>query len=130
MHHCEQGLCLRDEDSYASSSAGYARTSGTTSFAPNLLISFSSFFISFFFSFSLQDVVIAGGFESMSNVPYYLDKARQGYRLGHGTLVDGIIKDGLWDVYNDIHMVSTPPRTYPHPCTRTQPPPAPTHMHT
>lgn len=50
------------------------------------------------------DVVIAGGMESMSNVPYYLDKARQGYKLGNGTLVDGIIKDGLWDVYNNCHM--------------------------
>ncbi len=42
--------------------------------------------------------------ESMSNVPYYLDKAREGYRLGHGQVIDGVIKDGLWDVYNDYHM--------------------------
>jgi len=47
---------------------------------------------------------VAGGFESMSNVPFYLDKARNGYGLGNGTVVDGIIKDGLWDVYNNIHM--------------------------
>jgi acetyl-CoA C-acetyltransferase len=53
-----------------------------------------------------RDVVIAGGMESMSNVPYYLDKARTGYRLGHGTLTDGLVKDGLWDVYNDYHMGS------------------------
>lgn len=51
-----------------------------------------------------QEIVLAGGTESMSNVPYYLDKARQGYRLGNGTLVDGLVKDGLWDVYNDYHM--------------------------
>ncbi len=51
-----------------------------------------------------SDVVVAGGMESMSNVPYYLEKARNGYKLGHGTLTDGIIKDGLWDVYNDYHM--------------------------
>jgi acetyl-CoA C-acetyltransferase len=44
--------------------------------------------------------------ESMSNVPYYLDKARNGYRLGHGQLTDGLVKDGLWDVYNDYHMGS------------------------
>lgn len=50
------------------------------------------------------DVVVAGGMESMSNVPYYLDKARQGYKLGNGQLVDGIIKDGLWDVYYNCHM--------------------------
>jgi acetyl-CoA C-acetyltransferase len=50
------------------------------------------------------DAAIAGGMESMSNVPYYLDKARNGYRLGHGQLIDGLIKDGLWDVYNDFHM--------------------------
>ncbi|MBX9851121.1 MAG: acetyl-CoA C-acyltransferase [Cytophagaceae bacterium] len=50
------------------------------------------------------DVVIAGGMESMSNVPYYLDKARSGYKLGHGQVIDGLIKDGLWDVYNDFHM--------------------------
>ncbi len=51
-----------------------------------------------------NDVAIGGGMESMSNVPYYLDKARSGYRLGHGQLTDGIIKDGLWDVYKDYHM--------------------------
>ncbi len=51
-----------------------------------------------------NDIVLAGGMESMSNVPYYLDKARNGYRLGHGQLTDGLIKDGLWDVYNDYHM--------------------------
>lgn len=50
------------------------------------------------------DVVVAGGMESMSNAPYLLDRARSGYRMGHGTLVDGLIKDGLWDVYNDFHM--------------------------
>jgi acetyl-CoA C-acetyltransferase len=53
-----------------------------------------------------NDIVVAGGMESMSNVPYYLDKARSGYRLGHGQLTDGLIKDGLWDVYNDFHMGS------------------------
>ncbi len=52
----------------------------------------------------INDVVVAGGMESMSNIPYYLDKARNGYRLGHGTIIDGMIKDGLWDVYKDFHM--------------------------
>lgn len=52
----------------------------------------------------VNDIVIAGGMESMSNVPYYLDKARTGYRLGNGQLTDGLIKDGLWDVYKDYHM--------------------------
>ena len=50
------------------------------------------------------DVVVVGGMESMSNVPYYLDKARSGYRMGNGTLVDGMIFDGLWDPYKDVHM--------------------------
>lgn len=50
------------------------------------------------------EIVVAGGMESMSNTPYYLEKARAGYRMGHGQLVDGMIKDGLWDVYNDYHM--------------------------
>jgi acetyl-CoA C-acetyltransferase len=49
-------------------------------------------------------ICVAGGMESMSNVPYYLGKARTGYRLGHGELTDGLVKDGLWDVYNDYHM--------------------------
>ncbi|WP_432711982.1 acetyl-CoA C-acyltransferase [Pedobacter sp.] len=53
-----------------------------------------------------NDIVVAGGMESMSNVPYYLDKARNGYRLGNGQLTDGLVKDGLWDVYNDYHMGS------------------------
>lgn len=52
------------------------------------------------------DVVVAGGMESMSNVPYYLAKARTGYRMGHDQVLDGMIKDGLWDVYNDFHMGS------------------------
>lgn len=50
------------------------------------------------------EVVVAGGMESMSNVPYYLDKARQGYKLGNAQVIDGIIKDGLWDVYYNCHM--------------------------
>jgi acetyl-CoA C-acetyltransferase len=49
-------------------------------------------------------VVVAGGMESMSNIPYYLDKARSGYRLGNGSIQDGILKDGLWDPYKDYHM--------------------------
>ncbi len=50
------------------------------------------------------DIVVAGGMESMSNAPYLLHKARDGYRLGHGELIDSMIKDGLWDVYNNFHM--------------------------
>lgn len=52
----------------------------------------------------MNEVVVAGGMESMSNVPYYLPNNRNGQRLGHGQVVDGIIKDGLWDVYKDYHM--------------------------
>lgn len=51
-----------------------------------------------------RDIVVAGGMENMSRVPYYLEKARSGYRLGHGELVDGVIRDGLWDPYKDFHM--------------------------
>lgn len=51
-----------------------------------------------------NDIVVAGGMESMSNVPYYLDKARNGYHLGDGQIIDGLVKDGLWDVYNNYHM--------------------------
>ncbi len=50
------------------------------------------------------DIVVAGGMESMSNVPYYLREARSGYRMGDGKLIDGMIFDGLWDPYNDFHM--------------------------
>lgn len=49
-------------------------------------------------------ILIAGGMESMTGAPYLLTRARQGYRLGHGELVDSLVKDGLWDVYNDFHM--------------------------
>ncbi len=52
----------------------------------------------------INDIVIAGGMESMSNTPFYLDKARTGYKLGHQQVTDGLVKDGLWDVYNDYHM--------------------------
>ena len=50
------------------------------------------------------DIIIAGGFENMSQAPYLLSKGRAGYRLGHGELIDSMITDGLWDVYNDTHM--------------------------
>lgn len=50
------------------------------------------------------DVVVAGGMENMSQVPYYLDNARTGYKLGNATVIDGLVKDGLTDVYNNFHM--------------------------
>lgn len=50
------------------------------------------------------DVVVAGGMESMSLAPFVLDKARTGYHMGHATMVDTMITDGLWDSFNDIHM--------------------------
>jgi acetyl-CoA C-acetyltransferase len=53
------------------------------------------------------DLLVAGGFESMTNAPYAIPKARDGLRLGHGQLVDLMIADGLWDVYNDFHMGNT-----------------------
>ncbi len=52
----------------------------------------------------INDVVVAGGMESMSNVPYYIPKARYGYKYGHGQLVDGLMHDGLWEVYNEFAM--------------------------
>jgi acetyl-CoA C-acetyltransferase len=50
------------------------------------------------------EIVVAGGMESMSNTPYLLEKARSGYKMGNLELVDSMIKDGLWDVYNNFHM--------------------------
>jgi len=50
------------------------------------------------------NIVVAGGMENMSLAPYYLPKARTGYRMGNGELVDGMVHDGLWDPYNDFHM--------------------------
>jgi acetyl-CoA C-acetyltransferase len=52
------------------------------------------------------EVVVAGGTENMSRAPYLLERARNGYRLGHGELVDALVRDGLWDVYNNMHMGS------------------------
>lgn len=51
-----------------------------------------------------SSLVIAGGMESMTRAPYYLMKAREGYRMGNGELIDGMIHDGLWDVYGNKHM--------------------------
>jgi acetyl-CoA C-acetyltransferase len=51
-----------------------------------------------------HDVVVAGGMESMSNAPYLLPKAREGYRLGHAQVIDSLIHDGLWDAYGNVHM--------------------------
>jgi acetyl-CoA C-acetyltransferase len=53
------------------------------------------------------EVIVAGGQESMTNAPYLLPEARAGVRLGHGKLVDSMIFDGLWDIYNDFHMGAT-----------------------
>ncbi|MBP6702882.1 MAG: acetyl-CoA C-acetyltransferase [Vicinamibacteria bacterium] len=53
------------------------------------------------------DIVVAGGMESMSNCPHLLKGAREGLRMGHGTLVDSMIHDGLWDAYSDFHMGCT-----------------------
>lgn len=50
------------------------------------------------------DVILAGGTESMSNAPYLLPKARWGYRMGNGEVIDSMVTDGLWDVFNNIHM--------------------------
>ncbi|MFC2085474.1 acetyl-CoA C-acetyltransferase [Bacteroidota bacterium] len=53
-----------------------------------------------------SDVIIAGGMESMSNAPHLLPRSRTGYRLGNVEIIDSMIRDGLWDVYNNIHMGS------------------------
>lgn len=50
------------------------------------------------------DTVVTGGMESMSNIPYYIPQARYGYKYGNGELVDGLLKDGLWEVYNKFPM--------------------------
>jgi acetyl-CoA C-acetyltransferase len=50
------------------------------------------------------ELIVAGGMESMSNSPYLLPEARSGVRLGHGKLIDSMVWDGLWDIYNDFHM--------------------------
>jgi len=55
--------------------------------------------------------IVAGGTENMSRAPYLLDKARNGYRMGNGELVDSMIRDGLWDVYSNVHMGSFGDRT-------------------
>jgi len=54
-----------------------------------------------------SNIVVAGGMESMSNTPYILPKARDGYRLGDGTIVDSMIHDGLWDAFEKFHMGNT-----------------------
>src|SRR5436190_11935351 len=54
-----------------------------------------------------SSIVVAGGMESMSNGPYLLPQARKGYRLGNAQIVDSVVNDGLWDVYNNYHMGMT-----------------------
>jgi acetyl-CoA C-acetyltransferase len=51
-----------------------------------------------------SSIVVAGGMESMTNAPYLLPQARKGYRLGNGKVIDSMVHDGLWDIYNDYHM--------------------------
>src|SRR5436305_6738903 len=54
-----------------------------------------------------SELVVAGGMESMTNAPYLLPQARKGYRLGNSQIVDSVVNDGLWDVYNNYHMGMT-----------------------
>src|SRR5437764_387543 len=56
---------------------------------------------------SNAEIVVAGGMESMTNAPYLLPQARKGYRLGNAQIVDSVVNDGLWDVYNNYHMGMT-----------------------
>ena len=60
------------------------------------------------------EVILAGGMESMSNVPYYLDKARFGAKYGHGQMIDGLVRDGLWDPYHDYAMGNAADATASH----------------
>src|ERR1044071_4043059 len=53
------------------------------------------------------EIVVAGGMESMSNAPYLLPQARKGYRLGNAQIVDAVVHDGLWEIYNNYHMGQT-----------------------
>src|SRR5499427_115157 len=54
-----------------------------------------------------SSIVVAGGMESMTNAPYLLPQARKGYRLGNSQVIDSMVHDGLWDIYNDYHMGMT-----------------------
>ena len=54
-----------------------------------------------------SEIVVAGGMESMTNAPYLLPQARKGYRLGNAQIVDSMVNDGLWDIYNNYHMGNT-----------------------
>lgn len=54
----------------------------------------------------MSDVVVAGGMESMSNAPYYIENHREGHKTGHQQIIDGMLKDGLWDPYHNFHMGS------------------------
>src|SRR6202049_1158342 len=54
-----------------------------------------------------SSVVVAGGMESMTNAPYLLPQARKGYRLGNAQIIDSVVNDGLWDIYNNYHMGMT-----------------------
>jgi acetyl-CoA C-acetyltransferase len=60
------------------------------------------------------EVILAGGMESMSNVPYYLDKARFGAKYGNGQMIDGLVRDGLWDPYHDYAMGNAADATAEH----------------
>ncbi|MDP7266269.1 MAG: acetyl-CoA C-acyltransferase, partial [Candidatus Thermoplasmatota archaeon] len=61
-----------------------------------------------------HDIIVAGGMENMAQAPYYLHKARDGYRMGDGKIVDGMVYDGLWEVYNDFHVGMTGERIAEH----------------
>lgn len=54
----------------------------------------------------INDIVVTGGMENMSNIPYYIPKARYGYKYGHGQMIDGLMHDGLWEIYNGFPMGS------------------------
>mmetsp|Transcript_30469 Transcript_30469/g.86133 ORF Transcript_30469/g.86133 Transcript_30469/m.86133 type:complete len:356 (+) Transcript_30469:738-1805(+) len=118
MHRCQQSLCVRHEGcdvGIAVDTAWYGVSRHEYQLQPwfqlpgqpyirTEVLHAEQLSLSCWYVAGQNRIVLAGGMESMSNVPYYLGKARTGYRLGNGELVDGIIKDGLWDPHCNVHM--------------------------
>jgi acetyl-CoA C-acetyltransferase len=98
LYYCKQSMCEWIEIRVFGSTDNHVWT-GTSLFL-SLKISQHTYT----HTHTQQNIVVAGGFESMSNIPYYVPKGREGYRYGHGEMLDGLLKDGLWDAYDGHHM--------------------------
>ena len=110
MHHGQRGICRTGTESCAPGGAGRRAVDGVSAMTINKVCGSGLKAVALAqqaIQTGNSEIVVAGGMESMTNAPYLLPLARKGFRLGDQKVIDSMVHDGLWDVYNDYHMGNT-----------------------